>query len=200
MDHPAALRSVMVRPSPATLVEWAGSCLAIRWFEGVGNLGGWSPGRSVEVKVFLEDGSDSYYFKLFDEDTCDVDLAHPIPVACLGPVDWVSVWKEFINTSFRMVLMDMHRLPHGMRASTMVVDMIRREVFVWNGELVLLIADALGHQGTRHPDGPVAAARLWLQQWSAHYFWERVRELARLPDPEVFQLFPELVMALIRSR
>ena len=82
----------------------------------------------------------------------------------------------------------------------MVVDMIRREVLVWNGELVLLLADTLGHQSMRHRNGPVAAARLWLQQWSAHYFWERVRLLARLPDPEVFQLFPELVMELIRNR
>ena len=196
IDHPAAVSCIIVRPAQKTLEEWAKTCLAVEHYEGEDYFGGWSPGRSVEVQVTTADGTEerveSHYYKLFDFNAADVDL-HPVQTRPLPePLAWLPVWKDFIHTSIGLVLSNMHRIPAAAHADCMVLDMVGREVAVWNGDIVTMISTALGNSNTDAP-----APQAFIVEWSRTCFWGHVHTLARLGVAEVFQVWPQMVLLLL---
>ena len=196
IDHPAAVCCIIVRPAQKTLEEWAKTCLAVEHYEGEDHFGGWSPGRSVEVQVTTADGTEerveAHYYKLFDFNAADVDL-DPVQTGPLpDPLAWVPVWKEFIHTSIGLVLSNVHRLPGAAPADRMVLDMVGREVAVWNGDIVTMITAALGNSNTNAP-----APQAFMVEWSRTCFWAHVHVLARLGVAEVFQVWPHMVLVLL---
>ena len=74
----------------------------------------------------------------------------------------------------------------------MVLDMLEREVAVWNGDIVTMITAALGNLNTNAP-----APQAFMAEWSCTCFWAHVRVLARLGVAEVFQVWPHMVLALL---
>lgn len=196
MDHPDAVNCIIVRPGHNTLKEWAKSCLAIEEYAGEDHFGGWSPGRSVEVQVTIAEGTEehveSYYYKLFDFSSADVDIdpaqTGPLP----DPLAWVPVWQDFIHTSIRLHLINVHRFPPAAAADRMVLEMIGRELTVWNGDILTMISAALGN-----PNSNAAASQAFMVQSSRNCFWARVRSLARLGVAEVFLFWPQMVLALL---
>lgn len=197
IDHTTAVRSIIIRPDQLTLKEWAESCLVIRGYQGSSFFGGWSPGRSVEVMVFFQVGmlvtTDTFFYKLFDFGCCDIDLVPNIPVPHSTPAHFMPVWEDFIRISIRLVLVDMYRLPQQMDPSTMVLDMIRREIGIWNLGLVRMVVYVLSGQNDM-PGGP----RVYLERYSVNIFWARLRRLAALPDPRVLQVWPDMFLYTMR--
>ena len=196
IDHPAAVTSIIVRPAQKTLEEWAKTCLAVEHYEGEDHFGGWSPGRSVEVQVTTADGTEerveAHYYTLFDFNAAGVDL-DPVQTGPLpDPLAWVPVWKEFIHISIGLVLSNVHRLPGAVPADRMVLDMLEREVAVWNGDIVTMVTAALGNFSTNAP-----ATQAFMAEWSRTCFWAHVHSSARLGDAEVFQLWPRMVLVLL---
>ena len=185
-----------MRPGHKTLEEWAKTCLAVEHYEGEDHFGGWSPGRSVEVQVTTADGTEerveAHYYKLFDFNAADVDL-DPVQTGPLpDPLAWLPVWKEFIHISIGLVISNVQRLPAAGHADRLVLDMVEREVSVWNGDIVTMIAAALGNSNTNAP-----APQAFMVEWSRTCFWEHVHVLARLGVAEVFQVWPHMVLVLL---
>ena len=190
------MNCIIVWPGHNTLKEWAKSCLAIEEYAGEDHFGGWSPGRSVEVQVTTDGGTEelveSHYYKLFDFNSADVDIDPAQTGPRPGPLAWVPVWKEFIHTSIHLLLISVHRLPPAAAADRMVLEMIGRELTVWNGDILTMISAALGN-----PNSNAAASQAFMVQWSRNCFWARVRSLARLGVAEVFLCWPQMVLALL---
>ena len=187
---------IIVRPAQKTLEEWAKTCLAVEHYEGEDHFGGWSPGRSVEVQVTTADGTEerveAHYYKLFDFNAADVDIdpaqTGPLP----GPLAWVPVWNEFIHTSIHLLLISVHRLPPAAAADGMVLDMLGRELAVWNGDNITMITGALGNSNSNAP-----APQAFMLEWSRNCFWARAQCLARRCVAEVFVLWPHMVLVLL---
>ena len=196
MDHPDAVNCIIVRPGHNTLKEWAKSCMAIEEYAGEDHFGGWSPGRSVEVQVAIAEGTEehveTYYYKLFDFNSVGVDIdpaqTGPLP----DPLAWVPVWQDFIHISIRLLLINVHRFPPAAAVDRMVLEMIGRELTVWNGDILTMTSAALGN-----PSSNAAASQAFMVQWSRNCFWARVRSLARLGVAEVFLLWPQMVLVLL---
>ena len=74
----------------------------------------------------------------------------------------------------------------------MVLDMVGREVAVWNGDIVTMITAALGNFNTNAP-----APQAFMVEWSRTCFWAHVHALARLGVAEVFQVWPHMVLVLL---
>ena len=196
IDGPTIVRCTLVRPTVQVLAEWATSCMAIRSCANYDPWGGWSPGRSVVAEVEQVEPTgiqiNEFYYKLFDFDEADVDLAPGVDGSHLTPESWCEVWKQFIFISARLALCDMAMLPDGIDASSLVPDMISREIAEWNGDIVLNIAKHIGFIGDGHD-----TARTFLAQWSVGCYWDRLRALARWGDSRVFQLWPNIVVELL---
>ena len=174
MGHPDAVNCIIVRPGHNTLKEWATPCLAIEDYAGEDHFGGWSPGRSVEVQVTIAEGTEehaeSYYYKLFDFNSADVDIDPAQTAPLPDPLAWVPVWKEFIHTSIHLLLISVHRLPPAAAADGMVLDIIVREVAVWNGDIRTMITGALGNSNSNAP-----APQAFMLEWSRNCFWAHVQ-------------------------
>ena len=189
----ALVHAVLMEPDYQTLLSWSCSCLTILWAPPLLNpLGGWSPGRSVVVEVHITGRERMcYYYKLFDEDACDIDLKLPhIPV--LPPLGgWATVWRRFLFVSVSLQLQ--HLDDAG--AKYMLLEMITREVEAWNNELCLDFCIALN----LHATGSIEAKRQ-IVTWSRRCITQRYTSLAKQLDARVYQLRPLLVLDYIVRR
>ena len=97
--------AVVVEPDREVLLDWAKSCCCIGAYRDCDSpFTGWSPGRSVAVLAYMNDGSrDTFYYKLFDEDQYDVDApAHGLPAP--GARHWLPTWHKFLQLIFHWEL------------------------------------------------------------------------------------------------
>ena len=189
LAHPNLVRAIIVAPDDQALLEWSSSCLSVLDHEGADQMGGWSPGRSVAVRVEIRGvGSDVFFYKLFDHNACDVELTPHCPTVVPPSTMWAPVWSRFLRMSATLQLQHLHRPD----ASDMLRDMVYDEVETWNGELCIDFSGAIGL-----PTDTPAAARDNLLRWSRHYIMSYYMERARALDSRVFQLRPGLALDFI---
>ena len=185
-DDTDVLRATIVRPDRRLLREWAVSCLP--WISNPGNHS-FSPGRSVCVRVILTPEAQwsqrQFSVKLFDRDQCDVDLVNAEPEDTDAQT-WCAVWKQSVTEFLLLAIRDAQPLHVLMR-------MLRREIAMWSDLLTLHLAQTAGLSIAPISDGK----REWLQVTEAHV-QSQFLLLARLPDARIFQIQPNLVLALLQ--
>ena len=114
---------------------------------------------AVEVVIDTEHGheTDIYYYKLFDDGACDVELDPGFAVALPPPSAWRTMWTRFLWVSVELQLNHLHLR----KADVMLHELVDREVGDWDDEIcvdfsVTLALPALQlesplHQGALRP-------------------------------------------------
>ena len=188
-DNPPCGRGMVTRPGIRILTDWAMSCCGIGVYEGDSPLCGRSPGRSVAVTVRFSCGWEHlWYCSLFDQgkvtvmEAPDSPRAHGLP----APTEWGLVWGEFLKVVFQL------ELKHGL--SSLVMQVAKREVSVWDSVLCLELAAAV-HRPV--PSADPAHARDALLAHCKTQYGNAIHRQAKLPSALVYCLYPALVLEYI---
>ena len=167
-------------------VEWAMSCLQLGAYKGMqsGYLSGWSPGRSVAVRVLEYHGWETLYYRAGDTGDYDLNLINPARVNLgMGCDTWYRQWGGFLRICIHMEITT--------KTPGLVKRMIMRELNFWPQATVLTLGKHLGYMD-------VPKAWVALKGWSFNNVNYTLEKLAKsCVFPELFDLYPNLVLVLV---
>ncbi len=170
LEAPGVRVTRIVVPGEEDLAEWAKSCLEVDEYEPLGPANpyrGWSPGRSVVVRI-----------------THLVTSSHPLP-GCMDR--WVLVWKKFLVCAWNLL---QHRSLPTRKARMMVVH----ETDGWDHRWVRVVASTLNASWASLSSLEQCAR---IREWSFRVIAEHERNQVRLAVAAVFLDEPIRVLSLI---
>lgn len=190
IDGPAVVAVRVVQPDARDHAEWASSCLMLGAHGGpyANAFGGWSPGRSVVVRVSEAVGPmirhETFFYKADDFGATDVVVFGPMPLNALQ--SWHRVWKLFVAAAWNM-------LAHRGLPAERAYRMIRGETSVWGDTWITRLYTDLLDQVPR----PMTVMRREVAAWARQQLREYEDSLVRLPAQIVFVQDPLNALALV---
>ncbi len=193
VDGPDVKSARVVLPGSEDLIEWVKSCLELDGFSSCGAggpLDGWSPGRSVAVRVVYVDGAslthETFYYRCMDQGRSDVRVFGVQAPGCFR--QWVSVWRKFLILAWNVL--------HGRGIATARVgQLIDVETAAWSSYWVRVV---VAHLRASSGPPPAMAPREYIREWSFSIIKAYEDNLRRLCVSSVFAEEPLHVLYLLQ--
>ncbi len=183
----------VVVPTKSDLVEWTKSCLELDEYASYPEsdpYGGWSPGRSLAVKVRSFVGitytEETFYYRCMDFGHSHIQVFQEPTSDCMK--QWVRSWRTFLIISW-------NALSQRNLCSDRAHAMIRGESGAWDPRWIHKLAQ---HVDVSWQTQSTAVQRARLCAWSMRLLQIYETDLVRLCVASVFLNDPLHIHALIR--